>query len=53
MTNREWLENLHPAYHNSFFKWVEEHFYELKEIGADNWLNQEHKEDKNGKIILR
>lgn len=44
MTNKEWLENLHPAYEKRFFQWVYEHFYELKAIGADNWLNQEYTE---------
>lgn len=42
MTNKEWLENLHPAYLKHFFKWVEEHFYELKEIGANKWLEQKY-----------
>lgn len=42
MTNKEWLENLHPAYLKRFFKWVKEHFYELKEICANKWLEQKY-----------
>lgn len=44
MTNRQWLESLHPAYLHSFFKWVMKNYTNLKEIGGENWFNQEYRE---------
>lgn len=43
MTNREWLEKLHPAlFQHKFLPWLVENWQRIKEMDEQNWLDQEY-----------